>query len=68
MTLWVAAQPGSLSFSICQSLLKFMSVESVMLSHHLILCHPLLLLPPVFSSIGVFSIKYGMDKQQGSTL
>ena len=40
---------------ICQSLLKFMSTESVMLSNHLILCCPLLLLPSVFPSIRVFS-------------
>ena len=37
------------------SLLKFMSIESVMLSKHLILCHPLLLLPSIFPSIRVFS-------------
>ena len=45
----------SLSFTISQSLLRFMSIESMMLSNHLILCHPLLLLPSVFSSIKVFS-------------
>ena len=40
---------------LTQSLLKFMSIESVMLSNHLILCHPLLLLPSIFPSIRVFS-------------
>ena len=50
-----AARQASLSLTISQSLLKFMSIESVMPSNHLILCHPLLLLPPVFASIRVFS-------------
>ena len=45
----------SLSFTMSQSLLRFMSIESMMLSNHLILCHPLLLLPSVFPSIKVFS-------------
>ena len=47
--------PGSLSFTISWSLLRLMSVESVMLFNHLILCRPLLLLPSVFPSIRVFS-------------
>ena len=47
--------PGSLSFTISQSLLKLMSIESVMLSNHLILCRPLLLPPSIFLSIRVFS-------------
>ena len=49
--------PGfcSLSFTICQSWLKLMSVESVMPSNHLILCHLLLLLPSIFLSVRVFS-------------
>ena len=47
--------PGSLSFTISWSLCKFMSSESVMLSSHLILCCPLLLLPSIFPSIRVFS-------------
>ena len=55
MTPWTAAHQASLSFTMSQSLLKFMSIESVMLSNHLILCHPLLLLPSIFPSIGVFS-------------
>ena len=46
---------GHLSFTISQSLLKFMSIESVMLFNHLILCHPLLLLPSIFPRIRVFS-------------
>ena len=50
-----AACQASLSFSISQSLLKFMSIESVMASNHLILCCPLLLLPSIFPSIRVFS-------------
>jgi len=51
----VAALQASLSFTISQSLLKLMSIESVMPSNHLILCHPLLLLPSMFPSIRVFS-------------
>ena len=47
--------PASLSFTISQSLLKLMSTESVMPSNHFILCHPLLLLPSIFSSIRALS-------------
>ena len=54
-TPWTAACQASLSFSISQSLLKLMSIESVMLSNHLILCLRLLLLPSIFPSIRVFS-------------
>ena len=54
-TPWTAARQASLSFTISQSFLKFMSIESVMPSNHLVLCHPLLLLPSIFPSIGVFS-------------
>ena len=54
-TSWNAAHQGSLSFSISWSLLKLMSIESVMPSNHLILCHPLLLPPSIFPSIRVFS-------------
>ena len=50
----VACQ-ASLSFTISRSLLKLMSIESVISSNHLILCCPLLLLPSIFPSIGVFS-------------
>ena len=60
MTPWTATRQVSLSFTISQSLLKLMSIESMMPSNHLILCHPLLLLPSVFLSIRVFS--------KGSTL
>ena len=55
MTAWTAAYQASLSFTISQSFLKLMSIESVMLSNHLILCHPLLFLPLIFPSIRVFS-------------
>ena len=54
-TLWSAAQQASLSITNSWSLLKLMSIESVMPSNHLILCHPLLLLPSIFPSIRVFS-------------
>ena len=50
-----AAHQASLSFTISQSLLKLMSIESVMPSNNLILCRPLLLLPSTFPSIRVFS-------------
>ena len=50
-----AACQASLSFTISWSLLKLMSIELVMPSNHLILCHPLLLLPSIFPSIWVFS-------------
>ena len=53
--LWTAACHASLSSTISWSLLKLMSIESVMPSNHLILCHPLLLLLPVFPSIRAFS-------------
>ena len=46
---------GFLVHQYSQSLLKFMSIESVLLSNHVILCHPLLLLPSIFPSIRVFS-------------
>ena len=52
---WTAAHQASLSFTISWSLLTLMSIESVMPSNHLILCHPLLLLPSIFPSIRVFS-------------
>ena len=50
-----AAHLASLSFTISQSLLKLMSIESGMPSNHLVLCHPLLLLPSTFPSIRVLS-------------
>ena len=55
MTSWTAAHQPSLSFTISQNLLKLLSIDSVMPSKHLILCHPLLLLPSIFPSIRVFS-------------
>ena len=54
-TPWTAAHQASLSITNSWSLLKLMSIESVMPSNHLILCHPLLLLPSMFPSIRVFS-------------
>ena len=54
-TPWTAARQGSLSITNSQSLLKLMSIESVMPSNHLILWQPLLLLPSIFPSIRVFS-------------
>ena len=53
-TPWTAARQASLSFNISLSFLKLMSVESVMPSNCLILCHPLLLLPSIFPNIRVF--------------
>ena len=55
MTPRTTARQASLSFTISRSLLKPMSIESVMPSNHLILSHPLLLLPSIFPSIRVFS-------------
>ena len=54
-TPWTAACQASLSFTISRRSLKPMSIESVMPSNHLILCRPLLLLPPIPASIRVFS-------------
>ena len=54
-TPWTAACQASLFITNSQSLLKLMSIESTMPSNHLILCHPLLLLPSIFPSIRVFS-------------
>ena len=54
-TLWTAAHQASLSITNSWSLLRLMSIESVMPSNHLILCHPLLLPPSIFPSIRVFS-------------
>ena len=55
VTPWTAARQASLSCTISQSLLRLISIESVISSNHLILCHPLLLLPSIFPSIRVFS-------------
>ena len=54
-TPWTAARQASLSITNSQSLIKLMSIESVMPSNHLTLCHPLHLLPSIFPSIRVFS-------------
>ena len=54
-TPWTAACQASLSFTISWSLLRFMSIELVMPSNHLLLCHPVLLLPSIFLSFRVFS-------------
>ena len=54
-TPWNAANQAALSFTISWSLLKLSSIELVMPSYHLILCHPLLLLPSIFPRIRVFS-------------
>ena len=55
ITPWTAAHQVSLSITNSQSLLELMSIESVMSSNHLILCHPLLLLPSILPHIRVFS-------------
>ena len=57
VTPWTVASQVSLSFTVSWSLLKLMSIESVMVFNHLIVCCPLLLLPSVFPSIRVFSNK-----------
>ena len=65
--LWTLCDPrtavlqASLAFAISQSLIKLMSIESVMPYNHLILCHPLLLLPSIFPSIRVFSNESALD-------
>ena len=64
---WVAAHQAFLSFTISQSLRKLMSIESVMPSNHLILCRPLLL-PPIFSSIRVFSSMVSSSNQVAKVL
>ena len=56
-TPWIAACQASLSITNSRGLLKLMSIESVMTSSHLILCRPLLLLPPIPPSIRVFSME-----------
>ena len=53
---WTTAHQASLSFTISQSLLKLVSIVSMMPPNHLFLCHPLLLLPSIFPSIRVFSV------------
>ena len=60
MTPWAAARQASLSITNSRSLLKLMSIDSVMPSNHLILCHPLLPLSSIFPSIRVFSNKLAL--------
>ena len=60
VTPWTAACQASLSISKTQSLLKLMSFESVMKTSHLILCHPLLLLPSICPSIWIFSCELAL--------
>ena len=61
VTPWTAARQASLSITNSRSLLRLMSIESVMPSNHPILCHPLLLLPSVFPSIKVFSSELALS-------
>ena len=67
-TLWTAACQASQSFKNSWSLLKLMSIESMMPPSHLILCHPLLLLPSIFSSIRVFFQWVGSSQQVAKVL
>ena len=60
-TPWTTAHQAPFSSTISQSLLKFISIELVMLSKHLILCCPILLLPSVFPSIRVFSSELALQ-------
>ena len=61
VTPWTVAHQASLSFTLSQSLLKLMSKESMMPSNHLIIWRPLLLLPSIFPSIGVFSNELALN-------
>ena len=63
VTPWAAAHQASLSITNSQSLLKLMSIESVMPSNHVILCRPLLLPPSIFPSIRVFSSESALHKR-----
>ena len=63
VTPWTAACQAYLSFTISWNLLKLMSIEPVMPSNHLVLCHPLLLLPSISPSIRVFSNESAMSGQ-----
>ena len=68
VTLWTAAHQASLSFTISRSLLKLISIESVMPSNHLVFCCPLLLLSSVFPSIRVFFQWVGSSHQVATIL
>ena len=63
VTPWTGVHQAPLSCTISWSLLKFMSIELVILSNHVILCHPPLLLPSVFPSIRVFSSESALNIQ-----
>ena len=65
-TPWTAALQAALSSTISQRLLKFMFIESVMPSNHLILCCPLLLLPSLFLSIGIFPKELALPSHQAA--
>ena len=67
-TPWTVAHQAFLSIANSWSLLKLMSIESVMSSNHLILCHPILLLPSIFPGIRVFSSKSGGQSIGASAL
>ena len=67
-TSWAAARQASLSITNFQSLLKLMSIQSVMPSKHLIFCRPLLLPPSIFSSIRMFSNESVLRHQVGKVL
>ena len=66
VTPWAAARQASLSITNFQSLLKLMDIELVMPSNHLILCHPLLLLPSIFPSIRVAKVEGVSSSRQGA--
>ena len=66
VTPWIAAHQASLSVTNSRSSLRLASIESVMPSSHLILCHPLLLLPPIPPSIRVFSNESTLCTVQGT--
>ena len=67
MSLWTAAHQASLPFAISQSLLK-LTIESVVSSNHLILCHSLFFLPSIFPSIRVFSNELALSVVLEKTL
>ena len=64
VTPWTAARQASLSITNCQSLLKLMSIELVMSSNNLVLCHPLILLPSIFPRNRVFSNEAALHIRQ----
>ena len=67
-TSWTAAPQASLSVTIFWTLIKLMSIESMMPSNHLILCHTLLLLPSIFPRIRVFSNESVFFKSDGQSV